>query len=81
MIASEIERWKLEWLQDEDGDGLKRYDKLLAMQERSARIIASYAVKLRLTPSTRIRSETAATIASKASGTVPWDYPVTEKEK
>jgi hypothetical protein len=72
ILALEIEQCDPHWLKGDDG--LKRYDKLLSMQERLARLIASCAVKLRLTPSTRFHSETAGRIAGEShQGNKPWD--------
>jgi hypothetical protein len=47
-------------------------DKLYSMQERQARLIQTFATKLRLTQS-RYTAATAAVVSSKASGTRPWD--------
>ena len=70
-IASEIGRFDASWLTDDDG--LKRYDKLLAMQDRLTKVITSTAVKLRLTPSTRFDSGTAGRVGAKKGGTQkPW---------
>ena len=72
FLNSELQEFEQEWLKSDDG--LKRYDKLLAMQERLTRVIASCAVKLRLTPSTQFHSATAARIAEQATGeSKPWD--------
>jgi hypothetical protein len=53
---------------------IEDYDRLLKMQERESRACASLAVKMRLTQSTRLRAETAATaIAREPPGRRPWD--------
>lgn len=71
MMAKEIESFNLSWIAEDDG--LKRYDKLLSMQDRLSKVIMSCAVKLRLTPSTRFDSNTASRVGAKSAGTKkPW---------
>ena len=71
FIALELERFDMSWLADDEG--LKRYDKLLSMQDRLTKVITSCAVKLRLTPSTRFHSGTAGRVGEKQTGTrKPW---------
>jgi len=72
FLNYELQEFEQGWLKSDDG--LKRYDKLLAMQERLTRVIASCAVKLRLTPSTQFHSATAARVAEQNTGEgKPWD--------
>ncbi|HUH38724.1 MAG TPA: hypothetical protein VL027_12345 [Spongiibacteraceae bacterium] len=47
LIADEISNFDRAWLADDDG--LKRYDRLLAMQEREGRAASSLATRLRIT--------------------------------
>lgn len=47
LLDDEIKAFDREWLRDEDG--LKRYDRLLAMREREARSASSLATRLRIT--------------------------------
>lgn len=47
IIADEILNFDRAWLADDDG--LKRYDRLLAMQEREGRAASSLATRLRIT--------------------------------
>ncbi|PTR14473.1 hypothetical protein C8R31_106146 [Nitrosospira sp. Nsp2] len=57
-----------------DGDGdLKTLNRIHAMIERQARLIQTFATKLRLTQQSRYTAATAAVIAGKASGARPWD--------
>jgi phage terminase small subunit len=71
LIAVELEGFEPAWLKDDDG--LKRYDKLLAMQDRLTKVITSCAVKLRLTPSTRFDANTAARVGQKSNAPrKPW---------
>ncbi|HEU4855301.1 MAG TPA: hypothetical protein VFS89_08460 [Nitrosospira sp.] len=56
----------------ESGD-LKTLNRIHAMIERQARLIQTFATKLRLTQQSRYTAATAAVVAGKASGTRPWD--------
>jgi hypothetical protein len=47
IIADEILNFDRAWMADDDG--LKRYDRLLAMQEREGRAASSLATRLRVT--------------------------------
>lgn len=74
IIADEILNFDRSWLADDDG--LKRYDRLLAMQEREGRAASSLATRLRLTrqavehPRTTMRA-----IANQSKGRKPWELP------
>jgi hypothetical protein len=52
---------------------LRDRDKLYSMQERQARLIQSFATKMRLTQQARYTTTSAATKSSQASGSRPWD--------
>ena len=52
---------------------IKTEDKLYAMLERQARLVQSFATKMRLTQQARYTTTSAATKAAKASGGRPWD--------
>ena len=52
---------------------LKDVDKLYAMQERQARLMQSFATKMRLTQQARYTTTSAATKSSQAGGSRPWD--------
>ncbi|SEL60786.1 hypothetical protein [Nitrosovibrio tenuis] len=57
-----------------DGGGdLKTLNKVHAMIERQARLIQTFATKLRLTQQSRYTAAAAAVASSKASGPRPWD--------
>lgn len=57
-----------------DGGGdLKTLNRIHAMIERQARLIQTFATKLRLTQQSRYTAATAAVVAGKASGVRPWD--------
>lgn len=47
ILTMQLEEFELSWLSREDG--LKRYDKLLAMREREVRSASSLATRLRIT--------------------------------
>jgi hypothetical protein len=70
-LAEVIEAFDPAWLSDEDG--LKRYDKLLAMADREGKAITMTATRLRLTPQARYTAQSAATAANKTgAGDKPW---------
>jgi hypothetical protein len=52
---------------------MKDQDKLYAMQERQARLIQSFATKLRLTQQSRWQPKTAGEKSGKAATARPWD--------
>jgi hypothetical protein len=54
-------------------DDLKDEDRLYAMLERQARLVQSFATKMRLTQQARYTTGSAATATSKAGKSRPWD--------
>lgn len=70
IIKDQIAMMKPEWLTGDDG--LKRYDKLLAMHEREGRAISSLATRMRLTPQSTYDAKKGAGYMP-ASGPKPWD--------
>lgn len=72
LLAEEIGCFDRAWLADDDG--LKRYDRLLAMQEREGRAASSLATRLRITrqatdhPTTVGRAQ-----ARQARSRKPWE--------
>ena len=72
VLDDEIKGFDREWLRDDDG--LKRYDRLLAMREREVRSASSLATRLRITrqattdPKTVGRSN-----ASQGRARKPWE--------
>lgn len=72
ILADEIINFDRAWLADDDG--LKRYDRLLAMQEREGRAASSLATRLRITrqatdhPTTVGRAN-----ARQAKARKPWE--------
>lgn len=72
ILAGQIETFNPEWLADEDG--LKRFDKLLAMRDRETKAIGDKATKLRLTNQSRYTPQAAATAAKNNGGAAkPWE--------
>ena len=71
QVAAQLDAFDQEWSKDEDG--LKRWDKLLAMQDRLSRNVASLAAKLRLTPSSRVQAISAGRNADKGAKRKPWE--------
>ena len=71
QIAAQLDSFDTSWVADDEG--LKRWDKLLAMQDRSAKIVASLAAKLRLTPSSRVQAISAGRNANKGAKRKPWE--------
>jgi phage terminase small subunit len=69
QIAEQLARFDPDWIADEDG--LKRYGFLVDKQDKIAGRVSSLAVKLRLTPSTRFDSGTAARVGKKSTRK-PW---------
>ncbi len=71
LIADEIMSFDRAWLADDDG--LKRYDRLLAMQEREGRAASSLATRLRITRQSVVHPESAGRGARKAKARKPWE--------
>lgn len=70
QVASQLDAFDPSWADSEEG--LKRWDKLLAMQDRLAGKLASLAAKLRLTPSSRVQAISAGRHADKGEKRKPW---------
>lgn len=74
VLSEEVTNFDRAWLADDDG--LKRFDRLLAMSERESRAASSLATRLRIT---RQAVEHPATIGRAISGAErtrkPWETP------
>lgn len=70
QVADQISTFDPAWLADDDG--LKRYERLIGLQDKLAGRASSIATKLRLTPSTRFDSGTAARVGRKTTAAKPW---------
>ncbi len=68
-VAEQIEQFDKGWLKDYEG--LKRWDKLLAIQSRNSGILAKLSEKLRISPSSRTHAVTADRKAGKRRK--PWE--------
>ena len=74
VIAEMIRAFDSAWANDDDG--LKRYDKMLAMQEREGRAASSLATRLRITRQA-IDQQTAARAQINApKGRKPWELAI-----
>ncbi|MBN9426495.1 MAG: hypothetical protein J0H09_08310 [Burkholderiales bacterium] len=75
VIAEELLAFERSWLADEDG--LKRYDRLLAMSEREGRAASSLATRLRITRQAVDHPETVARELRNqpAKQRKPWELP------
>ena len=70
QVAAEVDAFDPEW--GKTDEGLKRWDKLLAMLDRQERLVTSLGGKLRLTPASQVRAENAGTIAKRGEKMKPW---------
>lgn len=74
LLADELLNFNRAWLADEDG--LKRYDRLLAMNERESRAASSLATRLRITRQAVEHPTTAGrAIANQKKARKPWELP------
>jgi hypothetical protein len=77
ILADELLNFDRAWLADDDG--LKRYDRLLAMAERESRAASSLATRLRITrqavehPTTVGRS-----LKNQSKGRKPWELALSD---
>lgn len=71
VIADELVNFDRSWLADDDG--LKRYDRLLAMAERESRAASSLATRLRITRQAIDQQTVARTIKNQVRSPKPWE--------
>lgn len=72
LLEDEIQNFDRVWLADDDG--LKRYDRMLAMREREVRSASSLATRLRITRQATTDPKTVGRAnASTARGKKPWE--------
>lgn len=75
ILAVEIEVFDRSWLARDDG--LKRYDRLLAMAERESRAASSLATRLRITRQAVEHPTTVGrTLANQSKARKPWELPL-----
>ncbi len=71
VIADELLQFDRAWLADDEG--LKRYDRLLAMGEREGRAASSLATRLRITRQSLHAVTAGRMVASMPKTTKPWE--------
>lgn len=71
VIAEQIISFDQAWLNNDDG--LKRYDKLLSMQEREGRAASSLATRLRITRQAIDQQTVARTLINQPKARKPWE--------
>lgn len=71
ILADALLAFEHEWLNDDDG--LKRYDKLLAMHERETRALSSAATRLRITRQAIDQQTVARTLNNQSKTKKPWE--------
>lgn len=74
ILADELLNFDRAWIADEDG--LKRYDKLLAMHERESRAASSAATRLRITRQAIDQQTVARSIVNAPKAKKPWEIDV-----
>lgn len=75
VLADELMNFDRSWLADDDG--LKRYDKLLAMSERESRAASSLATRLRITRQSIDHNTAGIMIKNNVKSRKPWELPET----
>ena len=71
MIADQVLNFDQAWTADDDG--LRRYDKLLAMSERESRAASSLATRLRITRQAVDQQTIARTLVNQVKTRKPWE--------
>ena len=72
ILADELANFDRAWMADDDG--LKRYDRLLAMSERESRAASSLATRLRITRQAVEHPNTVGvSLANQSKGRKPWE--------
>ncbi len=71
VLADELAQFDRAWLADDDG--LKRYDRLLAMAEREGRAASSLATRLRITRQALDHATVARKVVAMPRTAKPWE--------
>lgn len=71
ILADELAHFERAWLADDEG--LKRYDRLLAMSEREGRAASSLATRLRITRQALDHATVARKVVAMPRSTKPWE--------
>jgi hypothetical protein len=74
ILADELANFEMSWLADDDG--LKRYDRLLAMNEREGRAASSLATRLRITRQAIDQQTVARSQINAPKGRKPWELAI-----
>lgn len=75
ILADELLNFDRSWLADDEG--LKRYDKLLAMNERESRAASSLATRLRITRQAIDQQTVARSLNNQTREKKPWELAQT----
>lgn len=78
VLADQLLAFEIEWLNDDDG--LKRYDKLLAMSERESRAASSLATRLRITRQAIDQQTVARSLNNQVKTRKPWELSAIEQD-
>lgn len=73
VLADELAQFDRAWLADDEG--LKRYDRLLAMNEREGRAASSLATRLRITRQAVDQQTVARAMVKEVKKRKPWELP------
>ena len=73
VIADEVAQFDRAWLADDDG--LRRFDRLLAMAEREGRAASSLATRLRITRQALDHATVARKVVAMPRTSKPWELP------
>lgn len=74
ILADELANFDRAWMADDEG--LKRYDKLLAMHEREGRAASSLATRLRITKQAIDQQTVARKLVNTSKGRKPWELAI-----
>jgi hypothetical protein len=77
VIADELANFERAWMADDEG--LKRYDRLLAMNEREGRAASSLATRLRITRQAIEHPATVGRTLAQPKTRKPWELPMPEE--
>ena len=79
ILSDEVQSFDRAWLADDDG--LKRYDRLLAMREREVRAASSLATRLRITRQATTDPKTVGrAVANMGRSRKPWEMTIDANE-
>lgn len=77
ILADELVNFDRAWMADDDG--LKRYDRLLAMSERESRAASSLATRLRITRQAIDQQTVARSLNNQSKARKPWELTMDEE--